>query len=127
MKSVLPILLIGGMVGFATSACLFSPGHSFPKPYSCKVDTGRLDFQNDGNLVVYDNSDNIKWASHTSGTGHLLQFQADGNLVITDFQKKVKWSSGSNGKGSSIAFQDDRNLVVYDKFGNRVWATETNQ
>jgi hypothetical protein len=53
--------------------------------------------QSDGNFVVYDASNNPKWASGTWGQpGDTLAVQNDGNLVV--YQGSTpRWSSNTSG------------------------------
>ena len=57
-----------------------------------------LDFQSDGNLVLYDEFDQPLWASGTSGTTNAeLHIQDDGNLVIYNDAAQPLWSTGTQG------------------------------
>ena len=58
----------------------------------------RLDFQADGNLVLYDGQGAALWASGTSGTsGAELSLQADGNLVLYNGAQQPLWSTQTPG------------------------------
>lgn len=65
-SGVLTIMLRGGTV--------------LQKGHFCRIGKAFLIMQTDGNLVVYDESNRARWASHTAGAGHHAQFQTDGNL-----------------------------------------------
>ncbi|MFJ5234898.1 hypothetical protein ACIQBJ_34045, partial [Kitasatospora sp. NPDC088391] len=97
-----------------------------------------LIMQNDGNLVLYRNSDNaVMWSSNTAGNFNAsLKVQNDGNAVVYrngggEGIGGAVWSS--NTPGNNYAFlklQDDGNLVVYrsdggEGIGNALWATNT--
>ncbi|MBL8300673.1 MAG: hypothetical protein JNN30_20225 [Rhodanobacteraceae bacterium] len=56
----------------------------------------RVEFQTDGNLVIYPASGGAKWDSNTNGKGKTLVLQADGNLVIYDGSNTAKWDTNSN-------------------------------
>lgn len=110
-----------------------------------------LDFQADGNLVLYDKFGLARWASGTSGTvGAQLRMQADGNVVIYNGANEPLWSTFSNwpaeaerrGGGFSLAagqylqtqtrkleLQDDCDLVLssVDNFvvGGVLWRSNT--
>jgi len=52
-----------------------------------------LDFQANGNLVVYSHAHRVLWQSNTAGNAHsYLAMQNDGNLVIYSQSTKAKWS-----------------------------------
>lgn len=90
-----------------------------------RSDRARLIFQQDGNLVVYDENGVPRWASHTVGSGHSAVFQQDGNFVVYTDQDRAVWASNTNGRGSRLSIQDDGNVVIYDSAGNAVWSTNT--
>ena len=96
-----------------------------------------LDFQADGNLVLYaDNGGPALWASGTvHGGGHYetVAFQNDGNMVIYDHDGsnniRVAWASNTQGTGADeLWLQSDGNLVMYQtQIGYySVWSTRTN-
>ena len=67
-----------------------------------------LDFQADGNLVVYDEIGQAVWASGTSGTaGAELRLQADGNLVIYNGAGQPLWTTGTPGQFENQWFCGD--------------------
>lgn len=89
----------------------------------------RLEFQTDGNLVLYadDNGTTfVRWASNTSGQpASTCVMQGDGNLVIYSDQGQALWSSGTwQHPGAYLALQDDENLVIY-RDHSAVWSTNT--
>lgn len=87
----------------------------------------RLVMQEDGNLVVYDESDKPRWASHTDGNpGAYATFQLDGNLVVYDEDNEPLFASGTDGKGANLVVQADGNVVIYDADDQPVWATNSN-
>ena len=86
-----------------------------------------LSVQDDGNLVVYQNSNGTAlWASNTGG--HLpgyLAMQGDGNLVFYGPDDSVIWSTGTSGNaGADLVMQTDGNLVIY-KGSTPIWASGT--
>ncbi|HZN94756.1 MAG TPA: hypothetical protein VFB81_18705, partial [Myxococcales bacterium] len=92
----------------------------------------RLDFQGDGNLVLYtmDGGDwGPGWASGTNGRGGAkLAFQTDGNLVIYTAAGKPIWASNTAGRGvTRMVLQADSNLVIYDGSGGAKWASNTSE
>ncbi len=81
----------------------------------------RLDWQADGNLVIYAADGSFIWNSGDFGQGSQLCFQADGNLVIYDANGQWKWQSYTvNGDLSRLAL-DRCTLEVLDPQGNRTW------
>ena len=89
----------------------------------------RLVFQDDGNLVVYDNQNRALWASGTNGqAASQCIMQTDGNLVIYGYYDAI-WASGTNGwYNAYLDMQDDGNLVIYYpvSYTEAIWATGTN-
>lgn len=58
--------------------------------------TASVLFQQDGNLVVYDNNDRARWASNSNGQGgNELRLQRDGNLVIYAPDERAIWSTNT--------------------------------
>jgi IPT/TIG domain len=84
----------------------------------------RLTMQGDGNLVEYNASGAVLWASGTSGnSGDYLTMQGDGNLVLYNSSASALWASGTNGNpGASLVLGDDGNLVVDSASGTPLWA-----
>ncbi|MDE2362305.1 MAG: hypothetical protein KGM42_06465 [Hyphomicrobiales bacterium] len=77
-----------------------------------------LEFQKDGNLVLYmiGNPNKALWSSQTAGksaTG--LIFQPDGNFVIYA-NKKALWQTGTANHPQARGFlkADEANVVIYD-------------
>ncbi|KAB8029054.1 lectin [Fluviispira multicolorata] len=89
----------------------------------------RLAMQNDGNLVLYRNSNNqATWASHTMNSGaNRVVMQGDGNFVVYNSNGNAKWASGTNNhRGAWILIQNDGNLVIYSANSwNAIWASNT--
>ena len=55
-----------------------------------------------------------------------VQFQSDGNLVMYDKGGSVVWSSNTHNKGAKrMVMQDDGNFVMYDGDDKAVWSTHT--
>jgi hypothetical protein len=91
--------------------------------------TVRLEFQTDGNLVIYADDMGqtfVRWASNTSGQPAAnVVMQGDGNLVMYSHAGAPLWSSNTwQHPGTELVLQDDENLVLYQN-GNAVWATDT--
>ncbi len=81
----------------------------------------RLDFQSDGNLVLYDRTQAIWSAGTQHRGGQRLVMQRDGNLVMYGPNGPV-WATNTSGNPESyLKLQDDGNLVIY----RPVWSTKT--
>lgn len=92
-----------------------------------------LEYQTDGNLVIYKSTGAGKqalWASNTNNKpAWRCVMQEDGNLVVYGSQNNALWASGVYGSqyaGSKLIMQDDGNLVIYDKNDKSIWASGTN-
>ncbi len=78
----------------------------------------RLIYQDDGNLVLYDDAlepPGVMFSTHTQdhSPGKVV-LQTDGNLVIYDPDGEPLWESDTAGaKPLSLVVQDDGNLVLY--------------
>jgi len=98
--------------------------------------TSHLTFQDDGNLVLYRNSDHaVLWYSGTYGhPDAALTLQKDGNLVIYDGVPSIAnndqvtgnflWSTATSGNANSkIVVQTDGNVVISTVSGSQIWST----
>jgi hypothetical protein len=98
-----------------------------PGEYRFSVDGRfRLEYQWDGNLVLYLNGGSALWASGTDGTspGRAIM-QSDGNLVVYDAGGVARWDSGTWGNpGAFLVVQSDGNLVIYKDVW-ALWASNT--
>ncbi|APR84692.1 Xanthomonapepsin precursor [Minicystis rosea] len=57
-----------------------------------------------------------------------LEWQSDGNLVVYDntiTPRKAPWATDTDGVGRSVCMQSDGNLVIYDAGGTALWASDT--
>jgi hypothetical protein len=90
----------------------------------------KLIFQADGNLVVYDENDRARWASHTVNRGSYTLFQPDGNFVVYAVDHTTQsavWASNTCCRiGAYLSVQDDGNVVIYNSANFALWATHTN-
>jgi hypothetical protein len=85
-------------------------------------------YQGDGNLVLYDETWQPLWASHTENSvPGALVMQGDGNLVIYDGNGVAIWASRTSFRhpGAFLVVQTDGNVVIYDVDGTPLWATDT--
>lgn len=77
-----------------------------------------LNWQSDGNLVLYFYDEELTWASITDKKGMILTFSAtDGKLAIKDAVGGVVWSAGDTG-GNLLKLQADGNLVLLGSSGH---------
>ena len=87
-----------------------------------------LSIQDDGNLVIYQNSNGAAlWSSATNGhqMGY-LQMQTDGDLVLYGPDDSPFWASQTDGNpGAYLAMQTDGNLVIYSSANAPLWSTGT--
>ncbi len=126
---------------------------NFVSSWTAGSNSSRLVMQSDGNLVVYNSSNQPTWDSGTVGNGpSRLVMQSDGNLVVYTESGQPTWSSGtilpvdhhsyphssisSNGtmytgqnsqnisRKHALILQSDGNLVLYSG-GRATWATYT--
>ena len=90
-----------------------------------------LMMQGDGNLVLYQKSDNnALWKSDTSGSPAVrAQMQYDGNFVLYDSDTNPVWATGTDGVGPNLhlIMQNDHNLVMYADEGGVLWASNTTE
>ncbi|MDE0884179.1 MAG: hypothetical protein OSB70_01460 [Myxococcota bacterium] len=111
----------------------------------------RVEFQADGNLVLYEGEGQVLWASESSGTsGAQLHIQGDGNLVVYNGSSQALWQSYTNypleyhfagealalfssqilhSQNRKIEMLTDCNLVLYSfengETGGVVWHSDT--
>ena len=83
--------------------------------------------QDDGNLVIYQNSNgSALWSSGTNGNlPGFLVMQGDGNLVFYGPSNVSIWNSGTSGHANVVlSMQSDGNLVLYSG-STAIWSTNT--
>lgn len=86
-----------------------------------------LVMQSDGNLVLYQvSNNNVLWASETNGSAaSKVRLQGDGNFVMRTATGSSVWSTGTGGQGGVLlVLRDDGNLVLLNSEGVVVWSTE---
>ncbi|MFD6529938.1 hypothetical protein [Streptomyces sp. NPDC060184] len=85
-----------------------------------------LNFQGDGNLVLYDTKGTPLWWSGTVGQGGVRAvFQADGNLAVYSQDSRTVWSSHTEGHdGARLVLRADGNVVI-EQGGTVLWSTGT--
>ncbi|MDG2332908.1 MAG: hypothetical protein P8Q97_01665 [Myxococcota bacterium] len=111
----------------------------------------RVEFQADGNFVLYEGGGQVLWTSGTSGTsGAQLRIQGDGNLVVYNGSNQALWQSYTNypleyhfagealalfapqilhSQNRKMEMLEDCNLVLYSfengETGGVVWHSDT--
>ncbi|MDX3132902.1 caspase family protein [Streptomyces europaeiscabiei] len=89
--------------------------------------TYRLVYQWDGNLVLYQNQNNIPiWDWGTSGTSPgRCTMREDGSLVINDADGHEMRNTGTSGNpGSYLVIEDIGNVVIRHPSGKPLWDTQ---
>jgi len=81
----------------------------------------RLAMQNDGNLVVYTNTNAVVWATYTFVPGSSLAVGRDGSMRILDASGRPRWAAGTWVSAGVLLFQADGNLVLYTPSRRPVW------
>ncbi len=85
----------------------------------------RLMLQTDGDLVIIDEDETIRWRSNTSGRGDHAVFQDDGHLVVYDSGQNPLWSSGTVAHpGAVLVLAADGNVNIVDQ-GAIIWSSNT--
>jgi S1-C subfamily serine protease len=86
-----------------------------------------LDFQGDGNLVLFHMPDHgVRWASNSNGKrGVRVLCQNDGNIVMYDDKDQPVWASGTVTQSkSSLAVENDGVIRVHDSKGRVTWRSK---
>jgi hypothetical protein len=110
VSSAAPFIMVlaqDGTPQFTTSSVLSVPYGIFNVKAMSNVwfSGGRLSYQPDGNLVVYDAAGTPLWASNTAGractpSSCMASFQPDGNFVLSD-NGVPYWATGTAGTGAT--------------------------
>ena len=113
-----------GYIEIRTVGGELTKGQSF-QPGSRVMTRGnnRLDFQDNGDLVLRGANDQLLYVSGTHNRGHSLNFQGDGNLVIYDANGHPIWDTKTHGLGNSLAITDNA-FQILDRFNNAVWGSD---
>ena len=85
-------------------------------------------YQTDGNLVLYGKLGALwASGTYGRGVARAVM-QGDGNLVVYNGSNQPLWASGTFGNpGATLAVQDDGNVVIYRADHAAIWATNTVQ
>jgi len=89
----------------------------------------RLVVQGDGNLVLYDRNNGVKWASGSFGGAdnngdNTLIMQPDGNLVLYNKKSRPIWSTGTYRRGQApytLSVQNNATISIVDGTGSILW------
>jgi hypothetical protein len=89
-----------------------------------------LNMQSDGNFVLYDCNNNVKWnvATNLNSKGpYKACMQQDGNFVVSDANGRSLWSSNTVRSSAyfTAVMQDDGNFAIYDDQNVVDWASNT--
>lgn len=127
MRKLLALFFVLAGVAFAQPNGILQPNSTmFPGQVTFSPD-GRyhLNFQNDGNVVLY-HDDRPIWAAQTNGTyPSELRMQPDGNFVLYGHGEAI-WATNTAGNpGAQIRIQNDGNMVMYSVNQRVLWATKT--
>ena len=100
----------------------YAPGYSWTTASEYE-----FTFQEDGNLVLYDPSEQVLWSSNTAGQGaKLLAMQLDGELAIYKENGEKLWGSGTSGyRGTRLSIINTGDVRIIDDAGTTVWSTNT--
>ena len=105
--------------GLLVSGALLNDGSSITTPGA----SYRLSMQPDGNLVEYNESNAVMWASNTAGdSGDHVIMQSDGNLVVYSSSRDPVFATNTAGNpGAYLYLGDNGGLVVYSTSGAALW------
>ncbi len=84
----------------------------------------RLIMQGDGNLVLYNASNQAVWNTATFYPGSRLVMQGDGNLVLYNASNQAVWNTATFYPGSRLVMQGDGNVVIYLS-SSPIWSRNT--
>jgi pimeloyl-ACP methyl ester carboxylesterase len=84
----------------------------------------RLEYQWDGNLVLYDEHGNALWWSGTWGAPGAAWMRADGGFIIYNGSNEPMWDSGTRGELGNwyLRLENNGTFVIYMPDGTPVWS-----
>jgi hypothetical protein len=95
------------------------------KGESVQTNRTRLAMQTDGDLVIIDENNSVRWRSGTAGHGHHATFQDDGHFVVYDTANIPWWQSRTAGhNGAVLVLQADGDVCIVDR-GTVIWHSQT--
>ena len=107
---------------FYSARSILRPGFIFNKGITILSNGNyKLEFQDDGNLVLY-NGPTYTWDTKTYiGVGHTLVMQHDGNLVIYNANSTPIWNSGTAGNpGAYLELENNGALKIKNISGSLI-------
>ncbi|PRP80736.1 hypothetical protein PROFUN_11476 [Planoprotostelium fungivorum] len=112
---------VGSVLSSDATSTLYSGQQVLTSP-DCNL---RLVMQPDGNVVVYQRDNRVRWASGSFCSGpNKLVVQPDGNLVVYDQNMEAQWSTGTydQGKGPyKLNMDNNAKLTLRDSTGSVLW------
>jgi len=82
----------------------------------------QLEYQGDGNFVLYGPAGALWASNTVSSNAGRAVMQADGNLVVYDTSNNVKWTSNTSGNsGASLSVTDNGELEILSTSGAILW------
>jgi hypothetical protein len=128
LASVIAISLMAFGSGLAAHGSGLASGEFMQSRIVSNNGLYHLDYQGDGNLVLYAPGDVPYWASNTPGAsvGYTVM-QGDGNLVVYDATGTPIWASGTWGNhGAFLVLADNGMLSVVSADGSiTLWTTDS--
>lgn len=84
-----------------------------------------LAMTSDGDLVIRDENNHVRWSAGTAGRGYKTVFQADGNFAVYTQDGATAWSTRTDGhNGATLILRADGDVaVVHD--GTTIWHSGT--
>ena len=80
-----------------------------------------LMFLADGNLVLFDQDENVIWQSDTADAGAThVRMEEDGNLKILDGASQTIWESQTSGEYGWCGVSDSGAFIIYDQYSQVV-------
>jgi hypothetical protein len=125
--AIIAISLMAFGSGIAASGSGLAPGEFMSSHIVSNNGLYHLEYQDDGNLVLYAPGNVPYWASNTPGTsvGYAVM-QTDGNFVVYDANGTPTWASGTWGNhGAYLVLADNGMLSVVSADGSiTLWTTD---
>ncbi len=85
-----------------------------------------LTLQPNSNLILYSNYLPSWSTGNTNDAANRLVMQVDGNLVLYNTSNQALWDSQTGGNpGAYLVLQTDGNMVIYSSTNQALWATYT--
>ncbi|PRP78541.1 hypothetical protein PROFUN_13598 [Planoprotostelium fungivorum] len=109
---------VGSELSSDATSTLYSDQQVLTSP-DCNL---RLVMQPDGNAVIYERNNRVRWASNSFCSGpNKLVMQPDGNLVVYDKNMGAYWSTGTYNRGVGpykLNMDNNAKLTLRDSTGS---------